>query len=172
MNENNPEADRNPRGLIYIIQNDMHAENVYKVGETSRTVEDRIKGLNRETGNPGKFNILASFPVSDRKEAEKACFKELQRQGFTKINKKEFFQGPWDGILCAVEKIAAQFQEMSFVNPPKQSKKKPDVETYYRGFSIHRVSDGWLVPNLKFEDSEQVYGNIEVARLVIDRELK
>lgn len=37
---------------------------------------------------------------------------------------------------------------------------------------MHRVSDGRLVANLKFEDPEQAYGNIEVARLVIDRELK
>ena len=49
---------------------------------------------------------------------------------------------------------------------------KGNVVETYRGFAIHRVGDDWLVPDLKFEDPEQAYGNKETARLVIDREIK
>ena len=50
----------------------MHKTDVFKVGQTYRAAEDRVKELYRGTSNPGKFKILASFPVSNRHKAEAA----------------------------------------------------------------------------------------------------
>ena len=42
-------------GYIYIIRNSSHEPDVYKVGKTSRPIEDRLKELNSETTNIGSF---------------------------------------------------------------------------------------------------------------------
>ncbi len=82
--------------MVYIVQNDMHDGDVFKIGQTFRAVEDRVRELDRETGNPGKFKVLASFPVSERHKAEAAYFAELEQQGYPRINESEFVKGPWE----------------------------------------------------------------------------
>ena len=41
-------------GVIYIINNEIHGENIFKVGRTY-DLEKRLNELNRETSNIGRF---------------------------------------------------------------------------------------------------------------------
>lgn len=92
-------------GYIYIIRNEEHKENRYKIGFTSRAVGERIMELNNETSNIGIFKEIASFPVSDVEKAEALCHKALKKYH----KQKEFFDGPISEILKIVEEKAEQF---------------------------------------------------------------
>jgi hypothetical protein len=61
-----------------------------KIGCTSRTVEDRVEELNRETGVAGPFIIEAKAESSDIKRDEQAVFTALSSYRYT--TKKEFFR--------------------------------------------------------------------------------
>ena len=125
VSETRSEAECNPRGLVYIVQNDMHPDAVFKVGQTYRSVEKRLQELNRETSNPGTFEITASFPVSDRFKAEKDAHHSLRRAGLH--HKREFFKGDWDKILQIVEDAAKKYDVRPVVKPPEI--KTSDVST-------------------------------------------
>ena len=73
-------------GIIYIIQNEFHPSDVYKVGYTTNSINERVDELNRETSNPGKFKVCGYFPVTDVTEAEKLCHQHLEQTGFAKRN--------------------------------------------------------------------------------------
>ena len=75
-------------GIVYVARNDRHPPNVYKVGGTSRQVEDRLKELNRETSNLGEFRPKIIWPVNDWEGAEKLCHEALETYRF----EKEYFQ--------------------------------------------------------------------------------
>ena len=109
-------------GIIYIIQNELHPSNVYKVGYTTNSIRERLDELNRETSNPGKFKICGYFPVADVTEAEKLCHQHLQQLGFAK--RKEFFEGSINRILTEVERICFPFRPKQFI-----SKEYMDGET-------------------------------------------
>lgn len=95
-------------GIIYVIQNELHPANLYKIGYTTKLLDDRLRELNRETSNPGEFKVCGSYPVSDVKEAEKLCHQALEQLGYRR--KKEFFRGPLDRILAEVEKVCTLFK--------------------------------------------------------------
>ena len=60
-------------GFIYIVRNPSHETDVYKVGKTSRAIDERLKELDSETSNIGKFDLIKSFLVSDIDKAEAEC---------------------------------------------------------------------------------------------------
>ena len=95
-------------GIIYVIQNDIHPANLYKIGYTTKSLDDRLRELNRETSNPGKFRAYGCYPVSDVKKAEKLCHQTLEQLGYRR--RKEFFRGSLDRILAEVEGVTALFQ--------------------------------------------------------------
>ena len=82
-------------GLVYIIRNNEHRPNVYKVGMTTRSVEERIAELNAETSNIGKFEALAQFPVNNVEAAEAECHRKLRSYKY----EKEFFKGELSELI-------------------------------------------------------------------------
>ena len=119
MSETQSEAERNPRGLVYIVRNDTHIADIYKVGQTYRSIEERLLELNRETSNPGIFEVKATFPVSDRHAAEREAHKKLKERGFHLKN--EFFKGDWKMILQIVEEAQSKYEVKKIINPPVYS---------------------------------------------------
>ena len=101
-------------GIIYIIQNEFHPSDVYKVGYTTNSINERVDELNRETSNPGKFKVCGYFPVTDVTEAEKLCHQHLEQTGFAK--RKEFFEGSISRILTEVERICSPFRPKQFIS--------------------------------------------------------
>ena len=102
-------------GIVYVIQNDLHPGNLFKVGLTTNSVEERISELNSETSNPGKFKVCAYFPVSDVYEAEKACHRRLDELGLR--SNKEFFSGVISRILTEVEQVCLRFVPKPYFSP-------------------------------------------------------
>ena len=101
-------------GIIYVIQNDMHPKNIFKVGYTTNSIQDRITELNRETSNPGKFKVCGYFPVTNVDEAENLCHQRLSHLGFEK--KKEFFEGSINRIFSVVEGVCVAFKPKSYIS--------------------------------------------------------
>ena len=100
-------------GIIYVIHNSFHPPDVYKIGYTTNSIQERVDELNRETSNPGKFKVCGYFPVRDVTEAEKLCHQHLMQIGFLK--RKEFFEGSIGRILTEVERICLQFRPKQFI---------------------------------------------------------
>ena len=101
-------------GIIYVIRNDLHPSNVYKIGYTTTSIHERLRELNRETSNPGEFRVCGYFPVNDVTEAEKLCHQTLEHLGLAR--RKEFFSGSISRILAEVEKICSLFQPTAFIS--------------------------------------------------------
>ena len=52
-------------GIIYIIKNELRPADIYKIGYTTNSIDERVDALNRQTSNPGKFKDCADiFPLS------------------------------------------------------------------------------------------------------------
>ena len=64
-------------GIVYIARNDKHPPNVYKIGGSSRDVDERMRELSNETATYGTFEAKASFPVTDWERAESLCHYQL-----------------------------------------------------------------------------------------------
>ena len=101
-------------GIIYIIQNEFHPSDVYKIGYTTNSIHERVDELNRETSNPGRFKVCGYFPVTDVTEVEKLCHQHLGQMGFAQ--RKEFFKGSISLILTEVERIYSPFRPRQFIS--------------------------------------------------------
>jgi hypothetical protein len=77
-------------GAIYIARNSIDADEVYKVGKTQRTVEERMKELTSETSNLGEYAVVGSVVVNDIDQAEKEC--HLRLKNYRIQPNREFFK--------------------------------------------------------------------------------
>lgn len=102
-------------GVVYVIRNDEHVPDRYKVGQTY-DLDRRLSELNRETSNVGTFRPIAVFPVSDADAAERHCHDELA--SYRKA--KEFFDGPEEKIVAIVQDVTKDYQPQAFVRDTKK----------------------------------------------------
>ena len=102
-------------GVVYVIRNDEHVANRFKVGQTY-DLEKRISELSSETSNIGKFYTIAKFPVEDAEKAEKECHTALKH--FRKA--KEFFDGPEEEITLIVKRICERYIPKAFMRTDLQ----------------------------------------------------
>jgi ribosomal protein S27AE len=75
-------------GFIYLLSNEFMPD-LLKIGYCTRTVEERVKELNSQTGVPNPFTVEAYFGSNKPEEDEKNIHKELENY---RIQKKEFFK--------------------------------------------------------------------------------
>ncbi len=141
-------------GIVYVIQNALHPSDLFKVGLTTNSVEDRIRELNSETSNPGEFKVCAYFPVDDVFEAEKECHRRLDDLGLR--SSKEFFCGEIAQILTEVEQVCNRFAPTPYFSPDytdestgtkssSQSKRKTKVACEYcDGKGVVREQEGFF----------------------------
>lgn len=79
-------------GIIYIMRCDAHVANLYKVGYTTKSAEDRAYQLSKSTATPRPFKVIDAIEVQDVRYAEKVIHDELADYRLEK--KREFFQAP------------------------------------------------------------------------------
>lgn len=85
-------------GYVYIIKNMSFGDDVWKIGVTKRTVEERLKEL-YNASVPYKFLPVCIIYSEDCYALESALHKEFDKYRVNKINKhKEFFQLPLEEI--------------------------------------------------------------------------
>ncbi len=78
-------------GFVYIMRSPAHELDVYKIGLTTKSPEERAKQLNK-TSTPLPLEVLASWQVGDCKAVEAEIHKRLDDY---RINpRREFFGGP------------------------------------------------------------------------------
>lgn len=89
-------------GYIYIMREPSHEINIFKIGLTRRTTEERRKELSN-TSSPDKFFIIISYNTKDCVEAEKQIHSELERYRLT--DRREFFRCDLRIIMDICEKV-------------------------------------------------------------------
>jgi predicted nuclease with TOPRIM domain len=92
---------------IYCISN-PYLSNIIKVGETSRTISERLKELNNSTTTVCDFKLEYYIKVntSDRFKIEKEIHNKIVENGYERIKGREFFK-------CSSDNIKKIFEEYS-----------------------------------------------------------
>jgi hypothetical protein len=94
-------------GIVYIVRSSSHAEDLYKVGFTRRTVEDRVSDLSN-TSAPLDFGILAKWDVGNCRTIEQEVHRRLDSY---RINpKREFFHCSLAMITSTIEQVIADIE--------------------------------------------------------------
>jgi hypothetical protein len=96
-------------GWVYVARNDLHREDIYKIGYTEQTPEERVRKLNTEqknrTSQIGFYQLVYAVAVLDSQGCEQALFKRIGR--LLESSKKEFANAPLEliiGELLAIQK--------------------------------------------------------------------
>jgi hypothetical protein len=89
-------------GYIYIMRQPIHEENIFKIGLTKRSAEQRSKELSN-TSSPDKFFIINSYHSKDCLEAEMQIHKQLEAYRLT--SRREFFRCDLKIIMDTCEKV-------------------------------------------------------------------
>ena len=88
-------------GWVYIARNDLHREDIYKVGYTEFPPEDRVLKLNTEqrnrTSQIGFFHLAYAVAVLDSQGCEQSLFKRIGK--LKESPKKEFVNAPLELII-------------------------------------------------------------------------
>lgn len=88
-------------GWVYIARNDLHREDIYKVGYTEQTPESRVLKLNTEqrlrTSQIGFFHMAYAVAVLDSQGCEQALFKKIGK--LRESPRKEFVNAPLELII-------------------------------------------------------------------------
>ena len=75
----------------YVMRCPAHARDLYKIGFTTLSPEDRATDLSRATASPVRFEIMESWVVTDAKAAEASVFRALDSRRAN--GSREFFFG-------------------------------------------------------------------------------
>jgi len=92
-------------GSIYLVRSAAHGNDVYKIGLTRRTVDERATELSRATGVPLPFDVLASWTVPDCTDAERRIHQALAACRLSPG--REFFRESLPTIVLAIERVLA-----------------------------------------------------------------
>lgn len=91
------------KGYIYVLQSASDKEDIFKIGLTGRSAEERSREVSRGTGVPTKYLVVQDWEVRDCILAEDLVHSKLDMY---RINKRrEFFQAPYKVIREVVEDI-------------------------------------------------------------------
>jgi hypothetical protein len=95
-------------GTVYIMRSSAHGNDLYKVGLTRRSTQERAAEIGSGTASPLPFEVLASWDVTDCGKVEKEVHKRLQPYRVSK--RREFFRTSLSGIVAAIEQVIASLE--------------------------------------------------------------
>lgn len=93
-------------GYIYVMRSAAHPRDVFKVGLTRRSPEQRAAELTRDTSAPDQFLVVQDWAVSDCELAEERIHIALKSYRFNP--RREFFSAPYKQICDSIAKIIAE----------------------------------------------------------------
>lgn len=96
-------------GYIYVLRNASHPGDVFKIGLTRRSVEQRADELSASTGVPDRFLIVQRWNVTDCERAETLIHEHLA--AYRLVGRREFFKVPYERLREAVEHVLSQFRD-------------------------------------------------------------
>ncbi len=103
--------DGRVRGVLYVLRCTTMKDEVYKVGWTSRTAEERAKVLSTATGVPSSFVVVDIWPHENAEALEKNVHAILDPY---RINEsREFFQAEYTKISELIETEIRRIQDQA-----------------------------------------------------------
>ena len=103
--------DGGVRGVLYVLRCTTMKDEVYKVGWTSATAEERAKVLSAATGVPSSFIVVDSWPHENAEALEKNVHAILDPY---RINEsREFFQADYTKISELIETEIKRIQDQA-----------------------------------------------------------
>lgn len=103
---NLPPEGKDP-GHIYVMRAPVHSQNIFKVGLTRRSTEERAKEIGSATGLPGKIFVLNEWPVGDCVAIESEVHNRLEQ--YRVDPRREFFQAPLKKIIKVIDDVIRTF---------------------------------------------------------------
>jgi len=95
-------------GWIYIMRSGSHYDDLYKIGLTRRSSEERSIELSGATGVPTGFEVLAKWAVGDCSKVERESHERLKA---LRVNKRrEFFRGNHQEIFLVINEVVINSQ--------------------------------------------------------------
>ena len=99
------------RGVLYVLRCTTMKEEVYKVGWTSGTAEERARALSAATGVPSSFVVVGSWSHEDAEALEKNVHAILDPY---RVNEgREFFQADYTKISELIEGEIKRIQDQA-----------------------------------------------------------
>ncbi|MBY7907853.1 GIY-YIG nuclease family protein [Vibrio fluvialis] len=95
-------------GYIYVMRSAAHEKNVFKVGLTRRTPEERSNELSRSTSAPDHFHVMEEWDVVDCVQAEKLIHERLNE--FRVNPKREYFKAPYKVIFRVIDSVIDELE--------------------------------------------------------------
>ena len=77
-------------GYIYLMKNNSMKENIFKIGKTTKTPDERADDLSRSTGVAEKFEVISYWKSKNISKDESEIFASLDN--FRYADNREFFQ--------------------------------------------------------------------------------
>lgn len=99
-------------GYVYVLWSEL-MPTLFKVGMTTRSVEERAKELSTSTGVPAEFKIVAYFKSKDALKCEQTVHKKLSEY---RVEKKEFFSCSYSEIKQEILNTKLTFEVIEFEN--------------------------------------------------------
>lgn len=96
-------ANTENAGYIYVMRSAAHEKNIFKVGLTRRTPEERSNELSRSTSAPDHFHVMEEWDVKDCVLAEKLIHERLHE--FRVNPKREYFKAPYKVIFRIIDSV-------------------------------------------------------------------
>ena len=89
-------------GFVYVLSNVCFKDNLYKIGYTTREIEDRVNEL-YTTGVPAQFDVEFMLPVNNLRKVEEAIHHKLRK--YRVNNEREFFHGGKDFFIKTIKEF-------------------------------------------------------------------
>ncbi|GAA6199606.1 GIY-YIG nuclease family protein [Aquicoccus sp. SU-CL01552] len=98
-------TDAEQTGELYVMRSAQHPKDVYKIGYTTKTADERARQLESTSGQPDQFAVVNSWKVKQPRRVEGIVHDYLAR--YRTNPRREFFKVKYAKIQSAIEEIIA-----------------------------------------------------------------
>ena len=116
-------------GYVYILTNKSF-DRLIKIGQTSRSPEERASELSAPTGVPTPYKVAYQEFVTDCKLVEGRLHNRLS--GYRVNSNREFFQLPLKNAIQVLQEVAKDFK----IEEKPQSETTPDFQLYRKEIGL------------------------------------
>jgi TPR repeat protein/DnaJ-domain-containing protein 1 len=133
-----PQSSQKGTGWVYILSNKTFP-NLVKIGMTTKTPEERAKGLDN-TGLPYRYVVEYKIRVNNHHKLEQAVHRDMK---YCRENKgKEFFRCTVEDAIKSINKIINNDTFNQYVTPKKPVSQAEEAEQWFKlGLAAYSKQD-------------------------------
>ncbi len=90
-------------GFVYVMRAPLHPKNVFKIGLTQKSTDERANELSNATGVPGKIYVMHEWAVGDCVAVEREVHRRLFE--YRVDPRREFFEAPLEQIMTVIDEV-------------------------------------------------------------------